>query len=53
MNNKHIYDIDVCKADEVSQNLVCLLVDKLEKLDINTTTINRLYLKAGNNYFGS
>ena len=53
MNNKHIYDIDVCKADEVSQNLVCLLVDKLEKLDINSPTLNRLYLKAGNNYFRS
>lgn len=53
MNNKYIYDIDVCKADEKSQNLVCLLVDKLDSLDINTTALNRLYLKAGNNFFGS
>ena len=53
MNNKYIYDINVCKADEKSQALACLLLDKMEKLDINTTALNRLYLKAGNNYFGS
>ena len=53
MNNKYIYYIDVCKADTESQALACLLVDKLEKLDINTTALNRLYLKAGNNYFSS
>lgn len=53
MNNKYIYDIDVCKADKLSKELACRVVEKMSDLDINITALNRLYLKAGNNYFGS
>ena len=53
MNNKYIYDIDVCKADALSLKLACRVVKKMSDLDINMTTLNRRYLKASNNYFRS
>ena len=51
MNNKYIYDIDVCKADIVSLEMARRVVEKMQELDINMTALNRLYLKASNNYF--
>lgn len=51
MNNKYIYDIDVCKADVVSLEMARRVVEKMQELDINMTALNRLYLKASNNYF--
>ena len=53
MNNKYIYDIDVCKADALSLTLSRRVVKKMSDLDINITAVNRLYLKASNNYFRS
>lgn len=53
MNTKHIYDIDVCKADAESLRLARLVVKKMSDLDINMTALNRRYLKASNNYFSS
>ena len=53
MNNKYIYDIDVCKADAMSLMLARSVVKKMSDLDINMTALNRLYLKASNNYFRS
>ena len=51
MNNKYIYDIDVYKADVVSLEMARRVVEKMQELDINMTALNRLYLKASNNYF--
>ena len=53
MNNKYIYDIDVCKADALSLTLSRRVVKKMSDLDTNSTAVNRLYLKARNNYFRS
>lgn len=53
MNNKYIYDIDVCKADAMSLSLARRLVKKMSDLDINMTALNRRYIKASNNYFRS
>ncbi|MDD6780590.1 MAG: hypothetical protein PUD94_06220 [Prevotellaceae bacterium] len=53
MNSKYIYDIDICKADALSLSLARRVVRKMSDLDINMTALNRLYLKASNNYFRS
>lgn len=51
MNNKHIYDIDIRKADALSLEMARRVVSKMSDLDINMTAMNRRYLKASNNYF--
>ena len=53
MNNKYIYEIDVCKADTESLRLARLIVKIMSDLDINMTALNRRYLKASNNFFSS
>lgn len=53
MKERHIYDIDARQIKAASKEVACLVLDKMEALDINITELNNRYLRAGHNFNSS
>jgi len=53
MNIKHFYPIDARKIETISTETACLVVKKLEEMEINMTELNNCYLRAGHDIFRS